>query len=243
MCACEETCRWQLGDYMSETKKIDDLNEIAIKWVHGEIEPLEVLNLKIFDRLLVTQLAFTYGLTKVGFMSRKTCARYKFNYLQEHRGFKLEFFWLEKMQEIQRNACRGASGVLTEITKMYSMEDVDIIKLCEKQAECIDLLTNENVHLQLFHRSNMNNSPKYSIQQALKQWGTKFIEMWGAKVPYEQILTKFIDAQIKDDKKEMWEQLTGDDYPSMAIKKIPLKDDDHKGMVIGIEKHYGKVRE
>ena len=38
-------------------KTLDELNDMAKRWIDGEVNHLEVVSLKLFDRLLVLELA------------------------------------------------------------------------------------------------------------------------------------------------------------------------------------------
>ena len=42
-------------------KTLDELNDMAKRWIDGEVNHLEVVSLKLFDRLLVLELANAYS--------------------------------------------------------------------------------------------------------------------------------------------------------------------------------------
>ena len=49
-------------------KTLDELNDMAKRWIDGEVNHLEVVSLKLFDRLLVLELANAYSMCKVGLL-------------------------------------------------------------------------------------------------------------------------------------------------------------------------------
>lgn len=220
-------------------KTLDELNEMAMRWVDGKINHLEVVSLKIFDRLLVLELANIYSMRKVGLLSDKYCAAYKLKFLNEHRDLKLKAEHMLNCADVQRQAVRRANELICKICKSYSSgEEIDLANLCEMQAEVIDLLTNDNVHLFLLHRALEHKMPKQSARAALIRHGSGIADKWGGQVPYEQILMSFFDTYLKDSGKEMWEQLTGDDYPTKARQSIPVADGEGKGIATSMKEHY-----
>ena len=71
-------------------KTLDELNDMAKRWIDGEVNHLEVVSLKLFDRLLVLELANAYSMCKVGLLSEKYTAAYKLKFFQEYRELKLK---------------------------------------------------------------------------------------------------------------------------------------------------------
>lgn len=63
-------------------KTLDELNDMAKRWIDGEVNHLEVVSLKLFDRLLVLELANAYSMCKVGLLSEKYTAVYKLKFFR-----------------------------------------------------------------------------------------------------------------------------------------------------------------
>lgn len=219
-------------------KTIDELNEVAKKWIDGEVNHLEIVSLKLFDRLLVLELANIYSMCKLGLLSEKYTAAYKMKFLQEYRELKTKTEFLFAQQEAQIKSVRNANTILDEICKEYRAEDLNLERLCELQAKAIDELTNENVHLSLWKSVNKYKKPKDVARRRMSKTIDGLIERFGNKVPFEQIVISFLNACLKDDRKSMWEQLTGDDYPLKATKAIPVRDQNAKGVLKSMSRTY-----
>lgn len=187
-------------------KTLDELNDMAKRWIDGEINHLEVVSLKLFDRLLVLEL-------------------------------KTEFLLVQQEQQI--DSVRSASGTLSEVCKEYGKNEVDLVKLCELQAKAIDELTHENVHIKLWNSVKAFKKPKDYARRHMSKIVDELIERFGSKVPFEQIVMSYLNTCLKDNRKEMWEQLTGDDYPTKARQQLPVKDGNAKGELESMGKHYG----
>lgn len=220
-------------------KTLDELNDMAKRWIDGEVNHLEVVSLKLFDRLLVLELANIYSMCKVGLLSEKYTAAYKLKFLQEYRELKLKTEFLLTQQEQQINYINNASGTLTEVCKEYGKDEVDLVKLCELQAKAIDELTRENVHIKLWNSVRTYKKPKDYARRHMNKIVDDLIERFGSKVPFEQVVVSYLNACLKDDRKEMWEQLTGDDYPTKARQQLPVKEGNAKGELESMKKHYG----
>lgn len=224
---------------MSNDKTLDKLNEIAKRWIDGEVNHLEVVSLKLFDRLLVLELANIYSMCKVGCLSEKYTAAYKLKFLQEYRELKLKTEHLLVQQEQQIDSVRSASETLTEVCREYGKEEVDLERLCELQARAIDELTRENVHIKLWHSVKSYKQPKNFARRHMSKMVDDLIDRFGGEVPFEQVIVSYLNACLKDRRKEMWEQLTGDDYPTKARQQLPIKDGNAKGTLESMSKHYG----
>lgn len=223
---------------MNDDKKIDELNEIAKRWIDGEINHLEIVSLKLFDRMLVMELANIYSMCKLGFLSEKYTAAYKLKFLQEYRELKLKTEFMLVQHEAQINSVRNANSTLDEVCKEYRNDNLNLERLCELQAKAIDELTEENVHIKLWQSVNKYKKPKEFARRHMSKIADKLIERFGEKVPFEQVVISFLNACLKDDRKAMWEQLTGDDYPLRATKAIPVKDNNAKGILKSMSEHY-----
>ena len=224
---------------MSNDNTLAELNEIAKRWIDGEINHLEVVSLKLFDRLLVLELANIYSMCKVGLLSEKYTAAYKLKFLQEYRELKLKTEHLLVRQEQQIESVRSASVTLSEVCKEYGKNEVDLVKLCKLQARAIDELTRENVHIKLWNSVRSYKQPKDFARRHMSKIVDDLIERFGSKVPFEQVIVSYLNACLKDNRKEMWEQLTGDDYPTKARQQLPVKDGSAKGGLESMKKHYG----
>lgn len=220
-------------------KTLDELNDMAKRWIDGEVNHLEVVSLKLFDRLLVLELANAYSMCKVGLLSEKYTAAYKLKFFQEYRELKLKTEFLLVQQEQQIDSVRSASGTLSEVCKEYGKDEVDLVKLCELQAKAIDELTRENVHIKLWNSVKVFKKPKDYARRHMSKIVDELIERFGSKVPFEQVVISYLNTCLKDNRKEMWEQLTGDDYPTKARQQLPVKDGNAKGELESMRKHYG----
>ena len=67
----------------------------------------------------------------------------------------------------------------------------------------------------------------------------ELIDRFGSKVPFEQVVISYLNTCLKDNRRELWEQLTGDDYPTKARQQLPVKDGNAKGELESMKKHYG----
>ena len=220
-------------------KTLDELNDMAKRWIDGEVNHLEVVSLKLFDRLLVLELANAYSMCKVGLLSEKYTAAYKLKFFQEYRELKLKTEHLLVQQEQQIDSARNASVTLSEVCKEYGKDEVDLVKLCELQARAIDELTRENVHIKLWNSVRSYKQPKDFARRHMSKIVDDLMERFGSKVPFEQVVVSYLNACLKDNRKEMWEQLTGDDYPTKARQQLPVKDGNAKGELESTRKHYG----
>lgn len=220
-------------------KTLDELNDMAKRWIDGEVNHLEVVSLKLFDRLLVLELANAYSMCKVGLLSEKYTAAYKLKFFQEYRELKLKTEHLLVQQEQQIDSVRNASVTLSEVCKEYGKDEVDLVKLCELQAKAIDELTHENVHIKLWNSVRAYKKPKEYARRHMNKIIDELIDRFGSKVPFEQVVMSYLNTCLKDNRREMWEQLTSDDYPTKARQQLPVKDGNAKGMLESMKKHYG----
>lgn len=192
-------------------KTLDELNDMAKRWIDGEVNHLEVVSLKLFDRLLVLELANAYSMCKVGLLSEKYTAAYKLKFFQEYRELKLKTEHLLVQQEQQIDSVRSASVTLSEVCKEYGKEDeVDLVK-----------------------------KPKDYARRHMNKIVDELIERFGSKVPFEQVVISYLNTCFSDNRKKMWEQLTGDDYPTKARQQLPVKDGNAKSTIESMSKHYG----
>lgn len=223
-------------------EKIDDLDQKARDFINGEVEPLKISGLNIFDMWAVLTLASSYSLAKIGTISRKACAGFKYYILSFYEKFKTRTMFFEKMYDDWVDRTHKYSAKRTELTKALAADEVDCEQVLVLSMEIIDLLTKEDIYLKLFQRKCDDKMFKAHSMQAAAKHIDEYIEKLGDNVPYAKLLERFYAATCEDGIAEIFKELDVDGLRDKARRAIPVKKNDYKDIAKSIYQMYGKNR-
>ena len=217
-------------------KTIDDIELISKKIIDGEIEVLELQSLAVLDRILVLEFANIYSLIKTGMLSQKTAAILKYQFLNEYRQFKTDFYFISAIHEKWIDNANKFSILMSRLAKELGdtngQDDAFELAL-----EIIDNLTNENVYLNLYYKSCNDKISKAHALRAGNKIVDSLIKKYGSNVPYAQQIEAFYRITNRDKLKQMWEQLNPDDFGKRA-RHLPRKDEKLKGFCSSLNTIY-----
>lgn len=223
-------------------EKIDDLDQKARDFINGEVEPLEISGMSIFDMWAVLTLASSYSLAKIGTISQKACAGFKYHILSHYEKFKTRTLFFEKMYDDWIKRTRNYSAKRTELTKALTADAFDCEQVLTLSMEIIDLITKEDIYLKLFQRKCDDKMFKAHSMQAAAKHIDEYIEKLGDNVPYAKLLERFYAATCEDGIAEIFKELDVDGFRDKARRAIPVKKDKLKGIADSMEKMYVKER-
>lgn len=223
-------------------EKIDELDQKARDFINGEVEPLKISGLNIFDMWAVLTLASSYSLAKIGTISREACAGFKYHILSYYEKFKTRTMFFEKMYDDWVDRTHKYSAKRTELTKALAADEVDCEQVLVLSMEIIDLLTKEDIYLKLFQRKCDDKMFKAHSMQAAAKHIDEYIEKLGDNVPYAKLLERFYAATCEDGIAEIFKELDVDGFRDKARRAIPVKKNDYKDIAKSIYQMYGKNR-
>lgn len=222
--------------------KIEELDQLARNFINGEVEPLEISGLNIFDMWAVLTLAAAYSCTKIGTMSPKLCANIKYNILSHYEMFRTRTIFFEKMYDDWITRTREYSTKRTELVKLIKSEDADVTQILAVALRIIDLLTKEDIYLKFFElRQNDKMFKAHALRSANKNIDY-LMSKFGEDVPYARLLERFYTATCDDKIADLFEQLDSDHLRDKARRGIPVKKepDECKAVARSIEKEFRK---
>lgn len=221
---------------------IDELDQMARDFINGEVEPMKIHGLNIFDMWAVLTLAATYSLTKMGTISPNLCASFKYHILSHYEKFKTRTLFFEKMYSDWVKRTRDYSSKRTELTKSLTADKVDVEKVLVLSMSIIDLLTKEDIYLKLFQRKCNDKMFKAHTMQAAEKHIDEFFDLFGNEVPYAKLLERFYAATTEDKISDLFIQLDPEKFRDKARRAIPVKKDEYKDIKQSFKKMY-EVRE
>lgn len=221
---------------------IEELDQMARDFINGEVEPLEISGLSIFDMWAVLTLASAYSLTKIGTISPRACAGFKYHILGHYEEFKTRTIFFEKIYSNWIKRTHDYSAKRTELTKALAADEVDCEQVLVLSMEIIDLLTKEDIYLKLFQRKCDDKMFKAHSMQAAAKHIDEYIEKLGDNVPYAKLLERFYAATCEDGIAEIFKELDVDGFRDKARRAIPVKKDKLKGIADSMEKMYVKEK-
>lgn len=217
---------------------IENLDQLARDFINGEVEPLKIHGLNIFDMWAVLTLASTYSLAKIGTVSRVECATLKYHILSHYEMFRTRTVFFEKMYSDWVQRTRDYSSKRTELTKALTADEIDIEKILVLSMSIIDLLTKEDIYLKLFQRKCDDKMFKAHSMQAAEKHIDEFFELLGNDVPYAKLLERFYSATVEDKIADLFKQLDPETFRDKARRGIPLKKDELKDIAVSMETMY-----
>lgn len=215
----------------------DELEEKAKKFINGEIEPLEIVSLPVIERLYTLECANTYSLCMIGTLSSKSTAACKKAYINESKNLQSEILYVYKIWDQWVQRTKKFSGITCELAKALQSNDYDKDDVLELSLHIIDLLTKDDIFVKLYHQKLQDkNFKSHAIKTGAKEVDN-YIEKWGNKIPYAQLLEKFYDCMCSDKIGKVWEQLDPDTFEKRA-RHVPIKSDDNSKIINSIKTTY-----
>lgn len=219
---------------------IDELDQMSRDFINGEVEPLKVRGLSLFDRWAVLTLASAYSLTKMGTISPSACAVFKYDILREYELFKTRAGFHEIMFTEHINRMRDYSVKRTELTKLLASGDADVIEMFVLSLQIIDLLTHEDIYLKLFQQKCNDKMFKAHALRTAANHIDEYREQFGEDIPYAKLLERFYAATCEDGIADLFYELDVEGFRDKARRAIPVKKDDYKDIAKAMRKMYVK---
>ena len=224
-----------------KARRIDELDEMARRYLDGDVNRLEVLSLALFDIFYVMTMASVYSCAKVGTISAKECVKMRYRVALQYRQFStLMLFWELQHDSWIKNT-KKYSGKSCELTRELAKDKPDAEKFMGGMCELLDLMTGDNVLHKMFVNRIENEDFKKSCRLAVvehgDEWRQKFEKI--RDEDYLILLERFFAATNENGMAEAFALLDPDKLRDDAHRQVPVKSDNVRGVAIGIEKMYG----
>lgn len=216
-----------------QAETLSELDMLAVNFIDGQLDVDVLDSLDMFNRWLVLSMAAVYSCTKIGLLSGKSCAKAKYQLLQEYRRFRTDTFFASAEQTEWIKRTRETSCKLTELTKAIDEHNINALSLA---LEVIDLLTRHDVYNQLFILSESSNTYKEDCLKALTENDTAFFNRFG-NIPFVDLLFKFYKSAEESRATEIFKELDSDNIKTVA-RRVPMKSDDCQGIAKSYKEYF-----
>lgn len=217
----------------TQAETLSELDMLAVNFINGQLDVDILDSLDIFNRWLVLSMAAIYSCTKIGLLSGKSCAKAKYQLLQEYRRFRTDTFFVceEHISWIKRT--RDTSCKLTELSKAICEHDTNVLSIA---LQIIDLLTKHDVYNQLFILSGASDTYKENCLRALTENDTAFLDKFG-NIPFVDLLFKFYKSTEETRAAEIFKELDADNIKTVACH-VPVKSDACQGIAKSYKEYF-----
>ena len=206
---------------------IDDIEQMARECIDGSIDAKHVWGLPIFDMWAVLTLGALYSCTKLGMIGAKDCAKMKYVVLNRYEMFKTRTVFFEKMYENWIDRTKRFSGKTSELAKLInSGEELNAADVAASALELVDLLTHDDVYLNMFHRRMEDVMFMPHVMQGL---------------PYAKLIERFYAATNEDGMAKLFEQLDPD-FLKRKARTVPIPGIELDKVAKGVKEVYEERR-
>lgn len=224
---------------MNDKSIVDRIESLAEQFVSGEVEAKEIWSLPIFEQYAVLSLGAVYSCTKIGTISPEKCAKTKFVILNRYEQFKTRTYFLEKSyEEWLRNTAVYSSKLsalainirengLTAENFMFALE-------------IVDLMTKQNVYLDMFRKRMEDPDFKKNAIKAASVDIDKYIERFGRSESYAKLIERFYTATDEEKVRELFDELSLERIRKRA-QRVPMKSENTEVIADNLMNLYGKI--
>lgn len=199
--------------------RIEHLEQLSKDLLYGEVSPLEVASLNVFDRISVLGGWFLCSLTRLGVLAVHygKIAHLKMLHEVDEIIRKTEIFaqshlrWLKSIKE--------TSCLRTEIVKEIKQGDGS--RLLKLVCQLLDEMTGENIYLKMAEQNATDDEFKANIMQCAKENIDELQEKFGLDVPYLRLLESFFACCDEDGISALYKRLEPEELLQAA--QVPPK--------------------
>ena len=214
---------------MIEHKTITELDKLAMAIINGEIEPMVIFSLNIFDQWAVRALADVYSMCLLGVQSRKTCIAEKRAILHQYEYYKTRISSLEALNLKHIETVTTTSSESCNITK--ALQKGDLLSALKSALICLDAYQSGNVYMKAFERAVSDPDFKSKALKASQQQIDELMSLYGNDVPYARMIERLFAVADKDRLTKLFAQLDPEKFSAMA-EEMPYKTEDEKSIKI-----------
>ena len=208
---------------MKKSVRIKILDEIAMDYIKGKIEPISIFSLNIIDQLIVLGFINIYVNCMNGIISRESCKEMKLKIMMQYELIKSRFIWLEKIYRNFVEIRRDTSGKTCDMAA--SLKSGDFFETLKLALEIIDKNHGRNIYIHMFNAAyNDKDFKKKALQEGNKQID-ELLSKYGNEVPYSKMIERFYSAACEDDIMDVFKQLDPDRYIPLS-NNIPEKSEE-----------------
>lgn len=224
-------------------EQIEKLEQLARDYIDGKIVRGEINSLGLFPRWYVLTLANIYSCTKIGTMSQKECVRFKYQVAVDYKRFAVEAAYAEMNYRLWLENTKKYSGKSCEVTRELNKEQPDAYSFISGLCELLDLMTHENVLLKMFQKKYEDEGFKKACHLAVVEHGDEWRERYRNihDEDYLVLLDKFFAATNENGMAEQFASLN-DDTIRKTARRVPVKDDDSRGVARSFRELYDNKR-
>lgn len=210
---------------MKRQRTIKALDNLAMAYIHGEVNTETIFSLCVIDQWAVRSLADIYSMCLFGIQSRDCCKKQKKGVLQQYDMFKTRFAYIEVLYYKLVETVRVTSGKSCEITK--ALQKCDFMSALKNSLECLDAFQNGNVYMKVFESAVSDEDFKKTALKVAESQVDTLMNAYGPDVPYAKMIERFYAAADEDGMTEIFKYLDPDKYNPL-VDEMPEKSDDEK---------------
>ena len=214
---------------MIEHKTITELDKLAMALINGEIEPMAIFSLNIFDQWAVRALADVYSMCLQGIQSRKTCIAEKQAILHQYEYFKTRMSFLEALNSKHIDTVTKTSSESCNITK--ALQNGDILSALKSALICLDSYQSGNIYMKAFEKAVSDPEFKSKALKASNQQIDELMSLYGNDIPYARLIERLFVVADKDRLTKLFAQLDPEKFSAKA-EEMPYKTEDEKSLKI-----------
>lgn len=213
---------------MIEHKTITELEKLAMDIINGEIEPIVICSLNIFDQWAVNALANVYSMCLLGIQSRKSCIAEKRAILHQYEYFKTRISSLEALN-LKHIETVTTSSESCNITK--ALQKGDLLSALKSALICLDAYQSGNIYMKAFEKAVSDSDFKSKALKASQQQIDELMKLYGNDIPYARLIERLYAVADKDRLTKLFAQLDPEKFAAMA-EEMPYKTEDEKTIKI-----------
>lgn len=211
---------------MKKQKTIKALDDIAMSYIHGEIEPVVIWSLCPVDQITVLSFINIYSSCLQGFMSRESCKAAKLRIMSQHELLSSRISWSETIYLKFIKIVKEAGTKTCDMVKAIKANEP--VKALQYAVEALDIYQGGNIYLQMFSAACNDSGFKSKALNEGKEYVEKLGERYDSEIPYAKMIERFYAAADEDGMAEVFKFLDSDRYVPLAddIQYIEIIDDE-----------------
>lgn len=211
---------------MKNQKTIKALDDFAMSYIKGEIEPVTIWSLCPVDQITVLAFINIYSSCLQGFMSRDSCKAAKQKIMSQHELLSSRISWSETIYLKFIRIVKDAGTKTCEMVKAIKANEP--VKVLQYAVEALDIYQGGNIYLQMFYAACNDSDFKSKALNEGKEYVEKLGERYDSEIPYAKMIERFYSAADEDGMTDVFKYLDSDRYIPLAddLKEIDKIDDE-----------------
>lgn len=211
---------------MKKQKTIKALDDFAMSYIKGEIEPVVIWSLNPVDQITVLSFINIYSSCLQGFMSRESCKAAKLKIMSQHELLSNRISWSETIYCAYISKVKDAGTKTCDMVKAIKANEP--LKALQYAVEALDIYQGGNIYLQMFYAACNDSEFKSKALNEGKEYVEKLSERYDSEILYARMIERFYAAADEDGMAEVFKYLDSDRYVPLAedLKEIDKIDDE-----------------